>query len=268
MTENQEPEVLLPQEAVVGVVRLLGEIAGMECPVSERRRALMERMSELLEADGWLWTSTRVDQAERRPYSVGLIHGGLTDEQIIGISEASETALQPPPEDGPLSVLVREGDHFTRTRQQVVSDEVWYSHPNTRQYRLNRGLDHFLYSIYPLSPEHCSAIGFFRRIGGEPFTDLQRRLCHIVFSNVRWLHEASFPEHEGRACATLTPRLRTVLVCLLDGRQKDEIARMLHISTNTVKTHIRSIYRHFGVSSQIELMHHFQAGNGGDVEVS
>jgi DNA-binding CsgD family transcriptional regulator len=226
----------------------------------------MTNLSRMLEADGWLWSATQVIREQNRPVSVGVIYGGLTEEEFAGWLEASQIASPQPPEDSPLALLTSKGHHFTRTRQQVVPDDVWYTHPAVRQFRLDRGIDHFLYSIYPLGPSYCSAVGFFRRVGRPAFTDLQRRLCHIVLANVRWLHEASFPDHKGEACKLLTPRLRTVLIYLLNGKQKDEIAHLLHISTNTVKSHIRSIYQAFSVNSQIELIRFFQAGNGGDID--
>jgi DNA-binding NarL/FixJ family response regulator len=58
-----------------------------------------------------------------------------------------------------------------------------------------------------------------------------------------------------------------ILVHLLDGKGRDEIAAMLHLSPETVKTHTRNIYQHFSVASQVELMRRFLAGNGGDIEM-
>ena len=265
LDQQHEQDILIPQEDVVKIVQLLGNIAGMQTGLQEKKQALMTQLSQILQADGWLWSATQVISEQQRPFSVGVIYGGLTEKEFAGWVEASQMASQQPPEDRPLTVLYSEGRHFTRTRQQVVPDDIWYSHPTVKQFRLDRGIDHFLYSIYPLSPSHCSAIGFFRRIGKMPFTDIQRRLCHIVFSNVKWLHEASFPDHKGESCKHLSPRLRTVLLFLLDGKQKDEIADLLYISPNTAKTHIQNIYRHFSVTSQVELIRHFQAGNGNDI---
>jgi DNA-binding CsgD family transcriptional regulator len=264
--KDGDEDILIPSDEVVKIVKLLGSIAGMTCDLPERKRILMAGLCQILDADGWLWSATQVIENQNRPVSVGVLYDGLTHEEFSGWVEASQLACQQPPEDAPLTRLALQGQHFTRTRQQVVPDEVWYQHPTVKQYRLNRGINHFLYSIYPLSPSHCSAIGFFRRVGREPFTALQRRICHIVVANVEWLHRASFPEHRGEKCTLLTPRLRTVLIFLLGGKQRDEIAKLLHISPDTVKTHIRNIYRHFSVNSQVELMRYFQAGDGRDRE--
>ncbi len=51
----------------------------------------------------------------------------------------------------------------------------------------------------------------------------------------------------------LTPRQRVVLVFLIEARDKDEIARLLHISPHTAKDHIKAIYEHFQVSSHWNL---------------
>ena len=263
---QQDQDTSIPQDYVIKIVQLLGDIAGMRCGLSERKRVLMVKLSDMLDADGWLWSATQVIQGQDCPVSVGVIYGGLTDDEFAGWVEASQIATVKPPEDEPISVLFNKGQHFTRTRQQVVPDKLWYNHPTVKKFRLSRGIDHFLYSIYPLSDTHCSAVGFFRRVGKEPFNDTQRRVCHIIFSNVKWLHENSFPDHKGESCRELTPRLRTVLIYLLSGKQKDEIANLLYISPQTAKTHIRNIYKHFDVNSQVELMYYFRVGNGGDIE--
>jgi len=255
---------LIPEADVVEMVKLLGKVAGMSGDLSARKKALMDGLKQLLDADGWLWSATRVLPDQDNPMSVGVIYDGLTDEEFAGWVDASQVAKQCPPEDPPLTKLFLEGEHYTRTRQQLVPDDVWYNHPTVKQYRLERGLDHFLYTVYPIDGLLCSAIGFFRRVGRDPFTDIQRRICHILTGHVEWMHYATFPSHTGEAVPDMTPRLRTVLIYLLDAKKRDDIARLLHISPDTAKEHIRNVYRHFNVKSQTELMRYFQAGNGGD----
>lgn len=50
---------------------------------------------------------------------------------------------------------------------------------------------------------------------------------------------------------TLTPREREVLLCLTDGSSRAEIGAQLHLSTNTVRTHVQSILSKLGVSSSV-----------------
>jgi len=255
-------EALIPESEVSEIVRLLSKIASMSGTLADRKRELMWGLQRLVDADGWLWSATQVIPEQDTPMSVGVIYDGLTEGEFTGWVEASQLASDCPPEDIGLTKLFLEGKHYTRTRQQLVSDKVWYNHPTVKRYRLDRGIDHFLYSVYPLGPTHCSAIGFFRRVKRKPFTELQRRVCHIITHEVEWMHLATFPEHKGEAVPDMTPRLRTVLVFLLSGKKRDEIAKLLHISPQTAKEHISRVYKHFGVPGQVELMHHFQAGTG------
>ncbi|MFB9953727.1 response regulator transcription factor [Cellulomonas denverensis] len=50
----------------------------------------------------------------------------------------------------------------------------------------------------------------------------------------------------------LTPRERDVLVCLRSSLTTEEIAASMFLSINTIKTHIRAIYRKLGVSGRRE----------------
>ncbi len=46
-----------------------------------------------------------------------------------------------------------------------------------------------------------------------------------------------------------------VLKLLVEGRTNVEIAENLHISVNTVKSHIKSLYKKSEVTSRIQLLH-------------
>lgn len=254
----------LDDSDVRNIVHLLGDVAIIDGDLSVKKSALMNGLKNLTGADGWLWSMTRIDVPTGTPISMGLLHAGLTDEQLTGWLEASQTSC-PPPEDAPLWKLTQDGKHFTRTRQQVVPDAEWYAHPAVQTYRLRHGIDHFLYSIYPLDgPEVLSAIGLFRHGGRSPFSQRDSRIAHIVLDEVEWLHYAALPGDRGRRIPELSPRQRVVLVMLIEARDKGEIARLLHISPHTVKDHMKAIYALFEVSSQLELIRRFRVGDQGD----
>lgn len=251
---------------VRAIVRLLAEVAVFQGDHPARKRLVMEGLSQLVQADGWLWTMTKVDFPTNTPISIGLLHGGLTDEQVTGWIEAGQSISPPSPDSVPLTDILRKGRHFTRTRQQVVSDKEWYESANVRRNRLERGIDHFLYSIYPLDePGVISAIGMFRHTGREAFSLRESRIAHILLSEIDWLHRIEMPENKGDGVPQLTPRQRTVLIMLIEGRSTKEIAKLLHITEYTVKDHVKAIYKQFKVSSQIALISRFRRGNGGDM---
>lgn len=52
--------------------------------------------------------------------------------------------------------------------------------------------------------------------------------------------------------ALLTPRERQVLACLTDGDNRNQIAKRLNLTPNTVRTHLQNILAKLGVHSTLE----------------
>jgi DNA-binding NarL/FixJ family response regulator len=54
--------------------------------------------------------------------------------------------------------------------------------------------------------------------------------------------------------AALTPRERDVLFLLVEGAGRNEVAKQLQLSANTVRTHLQSLMSKFGVHSTLEVV--------------
>jgi LuxR family maltose regulon positive regulatory protein len=61
---------------------------------------------------------------------------------------------------------------------------------------------------------------------------------------------ASLPEEAPQPTRLLSPTESVVLGHLVAGESQVHIARLLSISPNTVKSHVRSVYRKLGVTSR------------------
>ncbi len=59
-------------------------------------------------------------------------------------------------------------------------------------------------------------------------------------------------QHSVRMLAVLTPREREVLTCLAQGAGRREVAQRLHLSANTVRTHMQNLMAKLGVHSTLE----------------
>jgi len=59
-------------------------------------------------------------------------------------------------------------------------------------------------------------------------------------------------EDGGEMLAALTPREREVLVCLVEGTGRRDMAQHLHMSPNTVRTHLQNLMSKLGVHSALE----------------
>jgi DNA-binding NarL/FixJ family response regulator len=67
------------------------------------------------------------------------------------------------------------------------------------------------------------------------------------------LEEQERRQESGRLLASLTPRERAVLTCLAEGSwRREAIAQQLHVSINTVRTHLQNIMAKLDVHSALE----------------
>jgi DNA-binding NarL/FixJ family response regulator len=82
-----------------------------------------------------------------------------------------------------------------------------------------------------------------------------RDVLHAIHLASRGLTVLPPATLEGPAIGqeTLTPREADVLELLQGGRSNAEIAEALHVSIETVRTHVRRIYRKLGVRTRREL---------------
>jgi DNA-binding NarL/FixJ family response regulator len=72
---------------------------------------------------------------------------------------------------------------------------------------------------------------------------------------LRLLIEDQDQRHDGDdLLATLTPRERDVLLLLVEGAGRKEVANRLQLSANTVRTHLHSLMSKFGVHSTLEVV--------------
>jgi DNA-binding NarL/FixJ family response regulator len=85
-----------------------------------------------------------------------------------------------------------------------------------------------------------------------------RDVLHAIYLASRGLHvlpptTAGPQAYEPAGPAPLTAREADVLELLQGGRSNAEIAASLHVGVETIRTHVRNIYRKLGVSSRREL---------------
>ncbi len=254
----------LDETDVRAIVRLIGRAAADNRPPVERKRDLMNGLAQIVDADAWLWVVSRLGE-DQKPTALNLLHDGLDDAQVAGIFEATYSPDAPPPENEPFIRELAKGAPITRRREDLVADTHWKPSPHFQRYRAPIGLDEFIYGGFPFETGLISAIGLHRTSGKPAFSVRDRRLVHIVVSEIDWLHHAGIPGDDGAQAPTLSPRLRTVFGLLLQGWRRPQIAKHLGISEHTARDHMRAVYRHFKAADHIELMSRFMTGDGGDI---
>ena len=254
----------LDEEDARSIVHLLGEVAMMEASRNDRRMALLEGLAKLIGADAWLWFTAAHTIAGQQPVHTIVQKGGLTDEQFSYILKISED-----PDMNRLTAPFFEefnaaDGQITRLRQQIDPENYFENSPVYELWK-KAGLSPVILSARPTSDGQVSMLGLYRKTGRPLFNEAESRIAHIVLSEIPSLHEAISPVDLNDGVVGLSPRLRQVLNCMLQGYSRKEIAASLELSIHTVGDYINELYQRFGVHSQIDLVRRFLVGNGGDL---
>ena len=156
-----------------------------------------------------------------------------------------------------------ESGHVTRLRQDVI-DNDWFLNSAANPYWCAANVGPILFSLRPIPEVGTSVIAFYRPVSAPLFTPREARIAHIVLSEVSWLHEAGMPHAAAKPIPKLPPRCRLILLQIVAGRSRKEIAADLGLSLHTVNDYLKQIFRHFGVHSQTQLIARLRNGDGND----
>ncbi len=143
----------------------------------------------------------------------------------------------------------------TATRQELVSDRVWYSSPFVEHYLRPAYLDQGLFSaIRRPNGSGTQGLGFYRDRSDRPFTTQDRNLVRLFHLECEHLLRAPDEPAVPTIGEQLPPRQRQTLELLLEGLTDKEIAQRLGISPYTVNQYTKAIYRHYGVAGRAPLI--------------
>ena len=244
------------------VVRILGDIAAMAGSPDEKRNHLMRELGVLLDVDTWLWGVAPLLEPGKQPVYLFQNAGGIDDDRMALMLRAIEH-----PETGamtaPIARAMIESGHVTRLRQDIIDDD-WFLNSAASPLWRAANVGPILFSLRPIPGVGTSVIAFYRPVSAPLFTPREARIAHIVLTEVAWLHEAGMPHAVARDVPVLSPRTRHVLFELVAGRPRKQIAADLGISIHTVNDHMKKIFSHFGVQSQVQLIARFRNGDGND----
>ncbi len=256
---------LIREADVRAIVRLLGKIAGSTEPIATRKRDLMNGLCELIDADLWTWLISSGARNPKGPTPVSFTHN-IVGDRYANYLTAMLDPQNPPPYNEHAAREFMQGRPFTRRRVQWLTDREWYESAFMKNVGIPNGVDDFISSVFPLGPDSFSGLGLARAAGKSPFSERDTRIVHIILSEIDWLHAAELPDEQVQQDAPkLTPRQRAVLLYLLEGKSRQEIAGDLGISAHTANDHVKAIYKCFDVNSHPELLRRFRNGDGGDV---
>jgi ATP/maltotriose-dependent transcriptional regulator MalT len=95
--------------------------------------------------------------------------------------------------------------------------------------------------------------GVLRASLNRPLSPFAREQAYLILKRFRLRHgegdRVTITEHESES---LTDREAEVLNCLVEARSNKEIASLLFVSIDTVKTHLKHIYVKLGVRDRYQ----------------
>jgi DNA-binding CsgD family transcriptional regulator len=144
---------------------------------------------------------------------------------------------------------------MTVARADVVSDQAWYS--SMQFSHLRRGhLDDLMVSFQRINgaASHFCGLTAFRALGERRFSRRDKAFLQFLHQEVAPLVGGQLAAAHEPSAQKLSPRLRQVLNCLLEGDSEKQAAARLGLTSQTVNQYVKAVYRHFHVNSRPELM--------------
>lgn len=148
------------------------------------------------------------------------------------------------------------GPLVTRSREELLDDTEWYQSPIYQEYLKLAAIDGKIMSLcaLPGNGELSHLLTLKRPPGERAFDRREIRLVHLFHHEFAASLGAKLVSPSPVAAEALPPRLRQVLVCLMEGDSEQQVARRLGISAHTVHEHVKRLHRRFEVSSRGELL--------------
>src|SRR5207244_37316 len=129
--------------------------------------------------------------------------------------------------------------HFHETTQQMCDPRTWYRSEFFNEVMQPSRYDHYLVSVVGLSQRaYSSVIGLTRHVGDKPFGQRERRIVGLLHEELAGLWRTPALGTPPQWRQRLTPRLRGVLDCWLQGLSEKQVALRLGIRRTTVHNHI------------------------------
>lgn len=148
------------------------------------------------------------------------------------------------------------GQPITRSRRQLVADEIWYQSTSFEQFRRPADIDELALSVVPTRARAISAISFHGVLGGRELNERELSLLYHFHTKLGRLIGGPLVGETEPGPEPLSRRLRQTLACLLEGDGEKQVGARLGLSLATVHQYVTRLYRYFGVGSRAQLLTH------------
>lgn len=148
-------------------------------------------------------------------------------------------------------------DGLALARTDLVPDQEWYPSADFQAIPRSIGIDHIVWcyrTVGGAAADEYSAVLVTRAAGRPDFSAREKAIIQEAHALVAPLIGGPLARFAEPSPGDLSPRVRQVLKCLLEGDGDKQIAARLGISIHTVNQYTKAIFQHFGCRSRAELM--------------
>lgn len=150
---------------------------------------------------------------------------------------------------------VAQAGRYRVNRLADLAPPEWFDGDYYHRYYLDIGFSDTIWAGCPVNEDAEIYIGVFRDLTQPRFTVAERDRLGIALRGLKWFHRQQLLNHGLLvARSPLTAAERKVLLALLSGQSEKQIASSLEQSYSTTHSHIKAIYRKFGVNNRAALM--------------
>jgi DNA-binding CsgD family transcriptional regulator len=142
------------------------------------------------------------------------------------------------------------------SRDDAFSDHQWYNSVQFCDYLARSDLDDLIVSLQRVSfgVDHYCGLTIMRSTGESKFSRRDKEFLGALHREIAPLVGRQLAAADEPSAALLSPRLRQILDCLLDGDGEKQAALRLGLTRQTVNQYVKAVYRHFRVNSRPQLM--------------
>ena len=245
------------------MVRLVAAVTVLQTDHATAKRSLMNGLKEMIGADCWVWALGYL-HPDKPPVYASYLHDGFDELRFARYLQAVEHPDMKVLMEPFTRELMTRKSQITRTR-----DEIDFAGGNVsaaagvNSFWLAADIGPIILSARSLNDQCVSIIAIYRPAAEPMFDERERKIAHILLSEVPWLHAAGWPEDFGVRTPALSRTRRLILNLLLEGHSRKMVADQLGLSIHTVSDYVKDIYRNFDVQSHAELMRRFTKGESG-----
>lgn len=225
--------------------------------LSQRRVILLNQLASMIDAAGGFWGWGRGRPGITAVAPVASIPFGFSDSEWASVAQFCMSLEGQRMTQEPIFQRLRTSRQATVTRQEIVDDDVWNDSSVYRLHLRPARMDDFLTSVRYCSDDLWCCLTFFSRLHKPRFQPRDSALIDLAMSGVAWLPPRVSESIPAEAFDKITSRQRLVMLFLLDGLSRKQIANNLGLTLHTVNDHVKSLYERFGVQSATELAARF-----------